>query len=126
MSITTVSGREFARDLAHAKRATTRGPVFVTDRGKPTYALLKIEDYYKLTGEKPKSLLDVMNSLPGGDFEFEPPRLESMGIKAAGPDGCLCLTQTRSRNCGPVSRCLLTLCVTGQAKFQPISSTWRL
>ena len=78
MSITTVSAREFARDLAHAKRATTRGPVFVTDRGKPTYALLKIEDYYKLTGDKPKSLLDVMNSLPGGDFEFEPPRLDSI------------------------------------------------
>jgi hypothetical protein len=32
MSITTVSAREFARDLAHAKRATTRGPVFVTSR----------------------------------------------------------------------------------------------
>jgi hypothetical protein len=47
---------------------------------------LKIEDYYKLTGDKPKSLLDVMNSLPGGDFEFEPPRLESMGINAAGLD----------------------------------------
>jgi hypothetical protein len=24
--------------------------------------------------------------LPGGDFEFEPPRLDSMGIKAAGLD----------------------------------------
>ena len=86
MSITTVSAREFARDLAHAKRATARGPVFVTDRGRPTYALLKIEDYYKLTGDKPKSLLDVMNSLPGGDFEFEPPRLDSMGIKSSGLD----------------------------------------
>jgi hypothetical protein len=86
MSITTVSAREFARDLAHAKRATTRGPVFVTDRGKPTYALLKIEDYYKLTGDNPKSLLDVMNSLPCGEFEFEPPRLDSMGIKAPGLD----------------------------------------
>ena len=86
MSIATVSAREFARDLAHAKQATTRGPVFVTDRGKPTYALLKIEDYYKLTGDQPKSLLEVMNSLPGGDFEFEPPRLDSMGITAAGLD----------------------------------------
>ena len=86
MSITNVSAREFARDLAHAKRAAIRGPVFLTDRGKPAYAFLKIEDYYNLTGHKPKSLLDVMNSLPGGDFEFEPPRLDSMGIKAAGLD----------------------------------------
>lgn len=82
MPITTVSAREFSRDLAHAKHATLSGPVFVTDRGKPTFALLKIEDYYKLAGDKTRSLLDVMDSLPGGDFEFEPPRLE-MGIRPA-------------------------------------------
>ena len=81
MSITTVSSRDFARDLAQAKRATSTGPVFVTDRGKPTFALLKIEDYYKLTGEKSRSLLDIMDSLLGGEFEFDPPRLDSMGFK---------------------------------------------
>ena len=54
MSIKTISAREFARDLAQAKRAASSGPVFVTDRGKPTFALLKIEDYYRLVGEKPK------------------------------------------------------------------------
>jgi PHD/YefM family antitoxin component YafN of YafNO toxin-antitoxin module len=83
MSITTVSSRDFARDLAQAKRATTAGPVFVTDRGKPTFALLKIEDYYKLSGEKSRSLLDVMDSLPGGDFEFQPPKLAVLGFKPA-------------------------------------------
>ena len=83
MSITTVSSREFARDLAQAKRATTTGPVFVTDRGKPTFALLKIEDYYKLAGDKPRTLLDIMESLPGGEFEFDPPKLENMGFKPA-------------------------------------------
>ena len=83
MSITTVSAREFARDLASAKRATTTGPVFLTDRGKPTYALLKIEDYYQLAGNSPKSLLEVMDSLPCGDFEFEAPQMNSMGIRQA-------------------------------------------
>ena len=82
MPITTVSSRDFARDLAQAKRATTAGPVFVTDRGKPTFALLKIEDYYKLAGEKPRSLLDIMDSLPGGEFEFDPPKLV-IGLKPA-------------------------------------------
>lgn len=53
-----------ANDVAQAQRATTAGPVFVTDRGKPTFALLKIEAYYKLTGEKPRSPLDIMDSLP--------------------------------------------------------------
>ena len=81
MSITTVSAREFARDLARAKRATTTGPVFVTDRGRPTYALLKIEDYYRLTGGGFKSLLDVMDGLQGGDFEFEPSRMGSLDIR---------------------------------------------
>ena len=83
MSITTVSSREFSRDLKQAKRAATAGPVFVTDRGRPTFALLKIEDYYRLAGEKPKSLLDVMDSLPGGDFDFEAPRMASMGFQQA-------------------------------------------
>jgi hypothetical protein len=83
MPITTISARDFARDLANAKRATTEGPVFVTDRGRPTYALLKIEDYYQLTGSTPKSLLDVMSALPSGDFEFEPPRLTEMDLKPA-------------------------------------------
>ena len=45
--------------------------------------MLKIEDYYKLAGEKPRSLLDIMDSLPGGQFEFDPPKLDSMEFKAA-------------------------------------------
>lgn len=88
MAITTVTARDFARDLAHAKRATMAGPVFVTDRGKPTYALLKIEDYYNLAGDKPRSLLDAMDALPGSDFkfEFEPPRLDDMGFQSGDLD----------------------------------------
>ena len=83
MSITTISARDFARDLAQAKRAATAGPVFVTDRGKPTFALLKIEDYYKLAGTEPQSLLDLMDSLPGSDFDFDPPQLGPLGLKPA-------------------------------------------
>ncbi len=83
MPATTISSREFSRNLAKANRATAQGPVFVTDRGKPTLALLKIEEYDKLAGDKPRSLLDVMDSLPGGDFDFEPPRLPSMGLQPA-------------------------------------------
>lgn len=45
--------------------------------------LLKIEDYCKLACEKPRSLLDIMNSLPSGHFKFDPPKLDSMGFKAA-------------------------------------------
>jgi hypothetical protein len=36
---------------------------------------VNIYDYDKLTGEKPKSLLETMNAVAGGDFEFELPTL---------------------------------------------------
>lgn len=83
MTITTVSSREFARDLASAKKAANDGPVIVTDRGRPTYALLRIEDYYALSGAKPASLLAIMDGIPGGDFEFDPPKLTGNDLKPA-------------------------------------------
>jgi prevent-host-death family protein len=83
MSITTVSSRVFARDLAHVKQATRKGPVIVTDRGRPSYALLKIEDFYALTQTGFASPLSVMDTIPGGDFDFEPPRLDDSRLKAA-------------------------------------------
>lgn len=81
MSVHTYTSRNFTRDVGAAKRAAAEGPVFITDRGRPTFALLKIEDYYHLAGQPELSLLDVMDAIPGGlsgdsDIEFEPPRLQ--------------------------------------------------
>ena len=75
MSIHTVPSRDFSRDLGAAKRLTATGPVFITDRGKPTFALLKIEDYYKLSGQASASIVDLL-SLPGDDIAFDPPRAD--------------------------------------------------
>jgi len=75
MSVTTFSSRDFTRDVSAAKRAAHDGPVFITDRGQPAYALLRIEEYYQLTSQKPRTLLEAMEAMPGGDFEFDPPRL---------------------------------------------------
>ena len=75
MSISTVPSRDFARDLGAAKRLTATGPVFITDRGKPTFALLKIEDYYKLSGKTNASIVDLL-ALPGDDIAFDPPRAD--------------------------------------------------
>lgn len=75
--ITTYSSREFTRDVSDAKKATADGPVFITDRGRPAYALLKIEDYYQMAAQEKTSFLDAMDAIAGGqDFEFEPPRLQ--------------------------------------------------
>ena len=76
MSIHTFSSRDFARDVPAAKRAAANGPVFITDRGQPAFALLEFNDYYRLAGQQPSSLLDVMDSIAGGEnIDFEPPRL---------------------------------------------------
>jgi len=77
MSLFTYSSREFTRDVSAAKRAAEKGPVFITNRGRPAYALLRIEDYYKLQGQPTESLLEVMNAIPGGEgIDFEAPNLQ--------------------------------------------------
>ncbi len=81
-----MSAREFARDLASAKKAAKSGPVIVTDRGRPAYALLKIEDYYKLTGTEWTSLRAAMDAIPCGDFPFDPHRWAGNDLKPADLD----------------------------------------
>ena len=76
MSVRTFSARDFTRDVSTAKRAAIDGPVFITDRGRPAFALLKIEDYYSLAGRGEQTLLSLMDAIPSGsDIDFEPPRL---------------------------------------------------
>jgi len=79
MTVHTFSSRDFTRDVSAAKRAAGKGPVFITDRGRPAFALLKIEDYYQLAGQQDTSLLELMDGIPSGDnIEFDPERLELM------------------------------------------------
>ena len=74
MTVQTYSSRDFTRDVSAAKRAAAHGPVLITDRGRPAYALLSIQDYYALSGAQQESLLDVMDAIPGGmGIEFDPP-----------------------------------------------------
>ena len=83
MSVHTFSSRDFTRDVSAAKRAAGEGPVFITDRGRPAFALLTIDDYYRIAGQSKPSLLELMDAIPGGaGIEFEPPRLD-VQLKAA-------------------------------------------
>jgi prevent-host-death family protein len=70
---TTLSSREFNQDTGKAKKAAKRGPVFITDRGKPSLVLLAIEDYRRLTGA-PQNIVDRLSMGAADDFDFEPPR----------------------------------------------------
>ena len=75
MAITTLTSREFNQDASGAKRAASKGPVFITDRGRPAHVLLTIEDYQRLAGGQRK-IADAL-AMPGGeDVEFEAPRAE--------------------------------------------------
>jgi prevent-host-death family protein len=74
MTITTLSSREFNQDASKAKKAAQKGPVFITDRGKPAHVLMSIEDYRQLTGGRRK-IADAL-ALPGKDIAFDPPRAD--------------------------------------------------
>jgi hypothetical protein len=86
MSIHTVPSRDFARDVGHAKRLAAEGPVFITDRSRPAFVLLNIDDYYQLSGKQNMSLLELMESLPRTDgIEFDTPCADiSLRIPEAG------------------------------------------
>jgi hypothetical protein len=47
--MTVLSTREVNQDLGRAKKAA-KGPVIITDRGKPAHVLLNIEEYRRLSG----------------------------------------------------------------------------
>lgn len=76
MPIHTFSSRDFTRDVSAAKRAASGHPVFITDRGRPAFVLLNIDYYYSITEKGEKTFLETMDSIAGGNFEFEPPRLD--------------------------------------------------
>lgn len=74
MTITTISSRAFNQDAGGAKKAADKGPVVITDRGRPAHVLLSFEAYQKLLGTGP-SLLEALSQKEDGDFDFEPPRM---------------------------------------------------
>ncbi|WP_320041320.1 hypothetical protein [uncultured Desulfobacter sp.] len=73
MSIATISSRELNQDIGRAKREA-KGPVIITDCGRPSYVLITGEGYQVLTGTQ-QSILDLL-AMPGlADIDFDPSRL---------------------------------------------------
>jgi prevent-host-death family protein len=69
-----LSSRKFNQDTGRAKKAAEKGPVIVTDRGKPSHVLLSFNEYQKLTG-KTRSLADALSMPESDEIEFEPVKL---------------------------------------------------
>jgi prevent-host-death family protein len=82
VAITTLSSREFNQDSSGAKKAAKRGPVFITDRGRPAHVLLTIEEYQKIV-DKHESIVDLLAMPNADEIEFEPPRLGGSLHRAA-------------------------------------------
>ena len=81
MTITTLTSREFNQHASDAKKAAKRGPVFITDRGRPAHVLLSIEEYRKLTGghERIAELL----AMPGAEeIELDVPPMREIARPA--------------------------------------------
>ena len=73
MTITTLSSRQFSQDASGARKAAQNGPVFITDRGRPSHVLLSLESYHSLIAKQP-SIVDLL-AMPGiEDIAFEPVR----------------------------------------------------
>jgi prevent-host-death family protein len=70
MSITTLSSREFNQHASEAKKAASKGPVFITDRGRPAHVLLSYEEYLRLTGGSQK-IADLLAAPAGADAELD-------------------------------------------------------
>jgi prevent-host-death family protein len=74
MTVITMSSREFNQSASEAKKASLDGPVFITDRGKPSHVLLSIDEYRKLAGGM-TTLADALAQRSEVDIEFEVPRV---------------------------------------------------
>lgn len=79
---TSMSSREFNQGTGSAKKAACRGPVYITDRGRPAFVLMSYDHYRQLLDDQP-SLVDLLSLTPGiGDIEFEIPRFDDTGEPA--------------------------------------------
>lgn len=82
--ITTLTSRDFVHNVSAAKRTVIEGAtVIVTDRGKPTMAILPIAEYRRLTKTE-KNLVEMLH-MPEGDgfdMDFEPIRIGAKELDA--------------------------------------------
>jgi len=77
---TTLTSREFNQDASRAKKSACKGPVFITDRGRPAHVLLSIEDYRQLIGAQVTlgAALAQWDTPDVPDFEFDAPRVAQL------------------------------------------------
>jgi prevent-host-death family protein len=74
MPTTKLTSRQFNQDTGGAKKAAERGPVYITDRGRPSHVLMTFADFRRLSARRP-GIIDRLGEPPGiEDTVFETPR----------------------------------------------------
>lgn len=63
MTTKTLTSREFNQDTGRAKKAAEAGPVYITDRGRPSHVLLTFADYQRLANQP--SIIDLLGQPDG-------------------------------------------------------------
>ena len=83
MAITTLTSREFNQDVGRAKRAAAAGPVFVTDRGRPSLVLVTYEDWLHLSGKTTSVAEALAGTIEAAeiDFNLAPDRTLAAGVE---------------------------------------------
>jgi hypothetical protein len=83
MTITTLTSREFNQDVARAKRAAADGPVFVTDRGRPSLVLVTYEQWLQLSGASTSIAEALAGSAEAAalDLDISPDRTVAAGAE---------------------------------------------
>lgn len=71
--MSSMTSRDFNRDVSAAKRSAASEPVIITDRGEPSHVLLSIEQYRRLVDDQ-RSIVDRLSV--DDDVDLEPGRLD--------------------------------------------------
>lgn len=79
--MSTLTSREFNQDTGRAKKEALTGPVYITDRGKPSHVLLSYEEYKAMT-EKKASIGEMLSMDGVEDIEFVPGKLTDKAAAA--------------------------------------------
>jgi prevent-host-death family protein len=71
--VATVTSRDFNNDVAAAKRRASSEPVIITDRGRPSFVLMSMDEFTRLHGRR-GNIVDALRM--DEDVPFDAPRVD--------------------------------------------------
>lgn len=77
--MTTMSSREFNRDVSAAKRAAKDGPVIITNHGRRSHVLLTADDYDELVAAD--ELMGERLVIEGDDVDLDLPARSGSSLR---------------------------------------------